>query len=82
MANSVTLGLRDRVPPKVEKIEGDPDRVIIHGRICDLRPQTGLKWVIRDGQKVLQQAWIASSECAGWTVTHVDWRDVPIEIHD
>lgn len=43
------------------------------------RPLNPVRWVFRDGQKVLQQAWSVTSHQGDVTYHREEWRDVPFE---
>lgn len=44
-------------------------------------PSNRVRWVMRNGEKVLQQCWLARHEDRHGYVTYQEeqWRDVPIE---
>jgi hypothetical protein len=56
--------------------------IVLGDTICEFaRPSNAIRWVERDGQKVLQQAWVAQhQDVHGYvTFTQEQWRDVPTE---
>lgn len=56
------------------------DLVILGGNTCILRPEIGLRFIERDGQRVLQQRWLAEhTDHNGYVFTQHEWRDVPFE---
>lgn len=59
----------------------DGNAVSMGGRTYTMsKPDSAVRWVVRNGEKVLQQCWsITGQDDNGWNHAYQEWRDVPVE---